>query len=256
MSVYVVSHKEYDFPNERIYRPIQVGDGQDITELHDRDNNGDNIAHLNPYYCELTALYWIWKNTTDDIVGLVHYRRYFKSCSEGLKFKNKNIFSEIETTNLLNEYDLIVASPRLYFPFTVKSHYTHAHQEDDISALREVIETLYPEYTNSFDFIMNGYKLSLYNMFIGKKHVLDAYCEWLFNILFQLESKIDYSLYGNYQKRVFGFIAERLFNVWLHYNKGMLKIKRQPVVNIEGENYLFKAVGLLKRQFNISSGPK
>jgi exopolysaccharide biosynthesis protein len=65
--------------------------------------------------------------------------------------------------------------------------------------------------------------------------------------LFELEKRIDITQYDNYQKRVFGFIAERLFNVWLAHHQ--LKFCEIPVVNLEGENLLKKAINLLKRKF-------
>ncbi|PYB24074.1 hypothetical protein DMW62_10425, partial [Serratia marcescens] len=58
-----------------------------------------------------------------------------------------------------------------------------------------------------------------------------------------------YKDYDTYQKRVFGFLAERLFNVWFLYNQSELKIKKMPIINIEGENVIKKGIGMLKRQF-------
>jgi hypothetical protein len=96
---------------------------------------------------------------------------------------------------------------------------------------------------------MGGTKISLYNMFVCKKSLIDEYFAWLFPTLFALEKKIPYQDYDAYQKRVFGFMAERLFNVWLHHQRDRLKIKYLPVVNIDGENLLLKGIGLLKRHF-------
>ena len=96
---------------------------------------------------------------------------------------------------------------------------------------------------------MGGTKLSLFNMFCCKKTVIDRYFSWLFEILFALQKKINYQVYDAYQQRVFGFMAERLFNVWLYHHKNELNIKYLKVVNIEGENILFKGFGLLKRHF-------
>ena len=77
MSIYVVTHKKYNIPKMKGYIPIQVG-----ASLHENlgykvDSDGDNISYKNPNYCELTALYYMWKNLDDDIIGLTHYRRYF-----------------------------------------------------------------------------------------------------------------------------------------------------------------------------------
>ena len=81
--IYVVSHKEFVMPDvDDFYSAIYVGEkmGKYAEEngfLSDRRGR-DHIAIKNPFYCELTALYWIWKNDKgNDPVGLNHYRRFF-----------------------------------------------------------------------------------------------------------------------------------------------------------------------------------
>jgi len=75
--ILIAAHKPYGFAQDDIYMPVQVG-----AALNDKfgaacDDTGDNISDKNPYYCELTGLYWMWKNVKADYCGLVHYRRYF-----------------------------------------------------------------------------------------------------------------------------------------------------------------------------------
>ena len=84
-------------------------------------------------------------------------------------------------------------------------------------------------------------------MFVMKKQLFDEYCSWLFSILFELEKRIDISGYNQYEARVFGFISERLFNVWLE--KQQLKVKEVPVVNLEKVNWVIKIYKFLKRKF-------
>lgn len=55
--VYVISHKEYKMPQDKIYCPLQVGKAPQITGYL-RDDSGENIASKNPNYCELTGQYW------------------------------------------------------------------------------------------------------------------------------------------------------------------------------------------------------
>lgn len=81
MKIFVATHKEYDkFPSLDIYEPIQVGAavGEHLGYL--ADDSGDNISLKNKFFCELTAHYWVWKNSNEDVVGVVHYRRYFVTC--------------------------------------------------------------------------------------------------------------------------------------------------------------------------------
>lgn len=250
MKVFVVSHKSYEFPTVQEYVPLKVGVSDDrIAPHYEQDCDGDNIAQLNPSFCELTAAYWIWKNSQDDMIGLAHYRRYFASSSSSLMVKGKRIASPDELNKFLEEADILVAKPRNYFITSIKSHYIHAHHESDYTQLRDEIALQQPDYLKDFDHVMAGTKISLYNMFVCKKSLIDGYFSWLFPLLFALEKKIDYQNYDAYQKRVFGFMAERLFNVWLHHQRDRLSIKYMPVVNIDGENLILKGIGLLKRHF-------
>lgn len=250
MNLFVVSHKVFTFPNHTSFTPIKVGSQSvTISENCVDDSTGDNIAHLNSSFCELTAAYWIWKNSQEDIVGLAHYRRYFASSTSNLMVKGKRIASPEEMMNLLQNADILVAKPRNYYITSIKSHYIHAHHESDYTQLRDEIARQQPDYLSDFDDVMGGTKISLYNMFVCKKALIDEYFAWLFPLLFALEQKIAYQNYDAYQKRVFGFMAERLFNVWLHHQRNRLRIKYMPVVNIDGENLLLKGIGLLKRHF-------
>lgn len=87
---------------------------------------------------------------------------------------------------------------------------------------------------------MSWKKISPYNMFYTTKFNFEKYCEWLFPILEEVNKEIDYSMYDEYQTRVIGFLAERLFNVYLQKNN--FKIKYLNVYNsdITSRGYIFK----------------
>ena len=245
LTVLVITHKDYEFPNSACYLPIFVGGERTSAikseEFH-QDNSGINIAGKNSSFCELTGLYWAWQNgifKNNQYVGLVHYRRYF--AGKELYLKKRHIASESELLSLLEKYDAILPKKRNYFIESIYSHYQHAHYVKDLNCTREIISELHPEYITSFDAIMQGRKIHIYNMFVMSSETASEYCKWLFPILFELTQ------YDSYQKRVFGFIAERLFNVWLVHHQ--LKFCEIPVVNLEGENLLKKAINLLKRKF-------
>jgi hypothetical protein len=223
--IYVVTHKNISLELPENYKIIGVGNNSIINEdLH--DNVGDNISSKNKNYCELTALYWIWKNSNDDIVGLEHYRRMFLNDN----ISEIGLLNEDEILSILSSHDIIV--PTLYNNKirTVYQHYVEDHKKRDIELVQNIINFKYPEYNNSFNQVMNSKYEYGFNMLITRKDILDEYSQWLFDILFDLESKIDISKYDEYQKRVYGFLSERLFNVWLKYKK--YNVKENVIANI------------------------
>ena len=228
VTIYIISHKQVEFPKNKIYKTLQVGRKENFGDL--RDNTGENISEKNPNYCELTAAYWIWKNDKSDITGLTHYRRYF------FKTKNnnsiKNILDKEDIENILKTYDIILPEKERIIKYTVKGAYKKFHHIEDFNKCRDIIEEKYPEYLEAFDEIANGRKLYLYNMFISRKEIFDEYYKWLFDILFELEKRVDISNYSDYDKRIFGFLSERLLSVWLQKNN-QLKMKEMPVYNVE-----------------------
>jgi len=246
--ILVATHKKYSFPDNTIYMPIQVGkvlSQDDFGYL--ADNSGDNISQKNRSFSELTALYWAWKNgffEESDYCGLVHYRRYFSGNETFGKFQ---ILWEKDIEELMLEYDVLVPVKRKYYIETIRSHYEHAHYKKDLDTLEEILKEYSPEYMDAFAKVMKQRSLFLYNMFVMKTAYFDDYCSWLFGILFEVEKKVDISHYDTYQGRIFGFLAERMFNVWLLHHG--LKVKEIKVVNLEGENLIVKAVNMLKRKY-------
>ena len=53
-------------PDDPMYIPVQVGSALNPPLPYIGDDTGDNISERNPYFCELTGLYWAWKNLDDD----------------------------------------------------------------------------------------------------------------------------------------------------------------------------------------------
>ena len=76
--IFVMTHKKFNPPKDTVYVPLQVGSALNPDLGYMKDDTGDSISDLNPYYGELTGMYWLWKNYSDvDIIGICHYRRYF-----------------------------------------------------------------------------------------------------------------------------------------------------------------------------------
>lgn len=191
--------------------PIQVGAAlteQKICEVC--DNQGDNISLKNREYCELTALYWIWKNDSAKYAGLCHYRRHF--CL------NKSELRKLSSSGI----DVILTIPILNFP-NVREAYSHDHLEEDWDTMLEAVEKLQPQYRETADKLQNGVFYYGYNMFIARKEVLDEYCEFLFPILKYCEEKCG-KKEDKYQNRYIGFLAERLLSIFFLHNENKYKI--------------------------------
>lgn len=252
----VAAHKEYAFPNDGGYLPLHVGSAGKPSQLGIfSDDTGENISSLNPFFCELTGLYWLWKNVEAQYYGLVHYRRYFKPLGrtgDHTKVKDRKVASSEDLVHLLSTFDIVIPRQRNYYIETVQRHYINAHHKSDLQSLSKLLEERAPEYAKAWEILLNSRKLSLYNMFVMRREYFDSYCRWLFPILFELKEKIPYESYGPYQKRVFGFLSERLLNLWVQNNIAEGKICYLPVINLEGENKLMKAMGLLKRKFFLT----
>lgn len=220
--IYVVTHKNISFRLTDGYVRLGVGNHPEIVSEY-QDHNGDNISHKNPSFCELTGLYWIWKNhNSDPCVGLVHYRRLFayhiRERIDKLIPLNLRVMKYKRAKKLLKKYDIILPKP-FCFPITVKEQYANCHHGKDMDTVRAIIHEKYPEYIPAFDTVMSSNTLHGFNMFITSQKIMDGYCTWLFDILFEAERRIDISGYDEYQKRIFGFLSERLLNVYCAHHQ-------------------------------------
>ena len=201
IQIYVISHLLEDIEktrNDSIYTPLFVGRNGKENFGYCSDDYGDNISNKNPYFCELTGLYWMWKQSRADIIGLCHYRRYFVN-------EKNNLLEKDEIESILNDYDLIIPNFGTSLLENVYEDYDNEHYGKDLDLCRELVGEMTPEYLDSYDKVIYGKKLCHYNMFIAKKEIIDGYCEWVFPILFELEKEINAKDYDDYRKRVYGF---------------------------------------------------
>ena len=251
IKIIIASHKQYWVPKDDVYLPLHVGKKGKKNIGLIGDDTGDNISGKNSNYCELTGLYWAWKNLEADYIGLVHYRRYFThKDGHNNEDKKKYILQHNDWLNLLGKCDIIVPKKRKYYIETNYSHYAHAHNKFDLDKTRDVIKKSYPEYLDSFDQVMKQTSAHMFNMFVMKKDKFDVYCKWLFSILFELENRIDISSYNTAEARVFGYISELLLDVWL--DKNNFTYKEVNVTFMEKQNWLKKGTKFLLRKFNYT----
>lgn len=234
ISIYIASHKKFNPPSIEGYLPIEVGaDLRDEHYFDVMDNTGDNISKKNNSFCELTAYYWIWKNSQADIVGLMHYRRYLGR--KQFDDTNNNYINSNEIVDILKKYDLILPTPFTWKHHNVESgYYACEGYKKDLIEVRMIIQDIYPQYRKAFDMVLASNRASYCNIIITNKSLFDAYCKWLFDILFQAEKRIDISNYSLQEKRIFGYLSEILLNVWVLYNRK--NIYYAPMVNL-GHKY-------------------
>ena len=248
IKVIVATHKEYQMPEDDLYFPLHVGAEGKESIGYDKDNTGDNISEKNPYFCELTGLYWAWKNMKADYIGLAHYRRHF--C---LKKKSKNKFENVltlnETEKILEETDVILPKKRNYFIETLFNHYKHTMYVEPLDETGKIIEEFYPDYLEEFEKLKTRRSAHMFNMFIMKKDIFDDYCDWLFDILFKLENKMKETdnEYDQFHSRFYGRISELLLDVYIN-TKG-IEYKEVKVIDIENINWFVKGSSFLKAKF-------
>lgn len=192
--------------------PIQAGAALTDRRICDIcDNTGENISDKNQQYCELTALYWIWKNDKSDYAGLGHYRRHFEMDEKQLELVAGS------------DIDAVLTIPIMDSP-SVEAVYRRDHIGADWEIMLEAVERLAPEYVDTVKRMQSGQFYYAYNMFIMRREVLEDYCGWLFPLLFYCEKCCEECGRDAYQNRYIGFLAEHLMSVYFMHHEEEYKI--------------------------------
>ncbi len=244
VSIFVVTHKAVPPISNEIYKPIQVGPGADIFPGIMRDRTSDTIWTKNSSFCELTAAYWIRKNFSDaDIIGLCHYRRWFNFFPSLLSRKpsrqKKVTLADFMNTSvaktpasataqkvidLLKHHDVLLLRPyRVQEGLSASYYNEEGHRKSDWDQTLDIINEMYPDYALSIQKYLNSPgNFHIGNMMVAPKQIWDTYFDWLFPILIELETRIKIPE-DPVQGRVFGYVSERLLNLYVYHNK--LRIK-------------------------------
>lgn len=214
-----------DKPLKNIHRlsewvhPLQVGAGLTKERVVDLvDDTGDNTSSKNVNYCELTALYWIWKNKLSigldrdgsDYYGLFHYRRILDITEDDL-YRMRT-----------DQVDVILQFPTFHEP-DIKEHHTRYIKGSDWEAMLQALRELQPEYADAFQEIFMRPYFYNYNLIIAKRQVLADYCQWLFPILERTEMLSEPKGWER-QDRYIGYLGENLMTLYFIYHQKDLKI--------------------------------
>ncbi|GFI21419.1 hypothetical protein IMSAGC011_00189 [Lachnospiraceae bacterium] len=174
------------------------------------DDTGENISDRNKQFCELTVMYWIWKNAKQDVVGLEHYRRHF-ILKEGWYQQMKD-----------RDIDVILPTP-LYVMSSIAANYKERHVATDWDFMMDYMRRIYPQYYKEAICFFDTNLYSPCNMFIMKKEILNSLCSWLFPILF-ICAEHGGIREDAYQNRYPGFLSERLITLFFNVNRDKYKI--------------------------------
>lgn len=195
-------------------KEIQVGSSltdADISEL--KDNIGENLSKRNRDYCEMSAVYWAWRNDKDsDYIGLCHYRRRFAIDADNVNY----IMSE--------NYDAVYIIPHLIDgglreEFVERNYFLTPEMWE---LTEKAIERISPDYLDAWEKLDVSFFLLPCNMFIMRRGIFEDYCSWVFAILEEVDR---YYLEQGIQRndRYLGYIAELLNTVYAMKNKDTLK---------------------------------
>ena len=262
--VVVATHKAFEMPTDKMYIPLHVGaegktdeNGNALDLGFQKDNTGDNISDKNAQFCELTGLYWAWKNLKADYIGLAHYRRHFEGSRKGELFDRVLKYKQINP--LLGNIKVFVPKKRHYYIETLEQHYAHNHHIKELETAKEIMLEKYPEYGKAYDKAMNRTWGYMFNMMIMKRELVDDYCNWIFSILFEMTDRLAKEGDGGaelsaFENRFPGRVSERLFNVWLEHQLEVGNIKADeireiPFMYMEKINKLNKAYTFLRAKF-------
>lgn len=243
----VVTHKMFDksIVPPLGYRVIKVGnklsDEEAEAEGYLTDDLGDNISWENPYYCELTAHYWMWKNLESKYkyVGLSHYRRYFFDYTFESKRIQDDIISEEKIKNILKTKKVILSFPSVKVKggSTLYKNKPDDQQDKNWVILDRIIKNDYPEMYDDFLKLMYGRFTTWGNMFITTRDIFDEYSEWLFEVLGKYDEKIAEE--GKERTpRVDGFLSEHLLMIWMYHRFKKSEIYWAEVRNTEMESFI------------------
>lgn len=244
----VCCHQPAAVPEHPLLIPVQVGAA--LAKEHfvgfRHDDSGENISHRNRAYCELTAQYWAWKNLDADYYGFFHYRRYLYPDTAarrpyrvegepGEKVLKELGFDRLE--ELIPRYELIApVGEDMFVP--VRRHYADApfHHKKDLDLIEQILRLRHPEMVPAMEEYLSGSKCYFGNIYIMSGALFRDYCGWLFPILEEFDRRADLTGYGAQELRVDGYLAERLFGIYLTHRGGELNVLHLPRVHFEGDS--------------------
>lgn len=207
---------------------------KDIEWLHhncigDDDFEG-NISAINRRVGFLTGTYWAWKN-----YNKLGDPEYFAS------FGYRKILNP-KPIKAIKNFDVILPN-KSYMKETVREQFINSHGCKPYNMMTDIIKKVYPDEILEFNNFLNSQECVFYENYILKKDLFFYFCEWIFPLLFEALSRdiqnLDYEIeekwdiinyfrlnqseglcnknnFEEYQKRIIGFIFERITGYFFH----------------------------------------
>lgn len=214
---FVMTHRKYVCFSDEVYHPLALGGYREDDYLD--ESSGENISYLNNKINENTGIYWVWKNYSTDIVGITHYRRYFYN--DELRCRENRLTGYI-AERLVLDYDFLVWMTPVPNNKTVEEQLIDSIGKDAYtSGLHIFFDEMtkhQPEYLKDFKAVLRGKELCYCNMFVTTWDRFDAYCSWLFSFLIPSAERFQADDYTGNDRRVIGYLAERMLSVWVTHN--------------------------------------
>lgn len=209
-SIYDVE-METQVERECFVKTMHVGQqADDMKKSELTDCVGDNISEKNRMYSELTATYWLWKNSDHAYKGIYHYRRQLVVSAKEMQWC------------IDNNVDVVLPLPYVCYP-NARGQYTRYIDEEDEKILFRAIQECVPNEVDEIKELLRSEYIYNYNMLIAKREIFDSYCEWMFPILFRAE-EIRKCSRINGKVRYAGYFGEVLTSVFFLKNRNKYKI--------------------------------
>ncbi len=243
LKIYNCTHSQIEVIDSKWIDTICMGGLESLNCLS--DNSGNNISHLNPFFNEITAQYWVRHNRPSNHVGFFHYRRWlsFIPLDSGrapeISADYKEVVSWVNRQaqhdyliDILQYYDIILPR-RHFFPFGIKHTFLAAGNIRPViwDTFEAAVGIYQPKQKKMFKYLDLSQFAYMRNMYVTTWDIFCAYFDDLFPILmhvFNNLSEVDKN--HAYWRRSCGYLAERYLNLWIHSNR--LRVREATLLNI------------------------
>jgi hypothetical protein len=249
LKIYCTTHKPLCLAHTGI-TTLQVGGAtEQFADLSDR--TGVSISDLNDRFSELTGHYAIWQNHPSEVVGFCHHRRFLlpdlvddwlqqrasmpyanrqgrgvENYASGYQIDRDLLVQKLTECNYiealeseLSGHDILLPKSNHIVAGSFLKQYGRAHPLHPLlRLLANLCERDDHQGKQALEFFSNHDTAYWNNLYVMRWESFIAFCEWQFELLFQLNDQIA-PLDDPYQNRICAFLSERLLNFWIWHRQ-------------------------------------